>query len=78
MCDDTESDTESDFVEYLKEAIHCYEMNGESDDVSMVDAGRNMPTFADVGMLTYNKGLVVRLRDGTSMQITVVHDTRKR
>lgn len=29
-------------------------------------------TFEAAGVMTYNKGLAIRLRDGTSFQITIV------
>lgn len=33
-------------------------------------------TFANAGILTNNKGLVVRMADGTKFQLTIVEDRR--
>ena len=36
------------------------------------DGFDSVSTFNDAGVMTYNKGLVVRLRDGSEYQITIV------
>lgn len=55
---------EIEFVEYLDEII-----NFASEEDGMVV---NTRTFRDVGMLTNNEGLVVKLESGETFQITVV------
>jgi hypothetical protein len=37
---------------------------------------RSVSTFEEAGVLTNNRGLVVKLADGTRFQITVVEDRR--
>ena len=55
---------EKEFVEYLDEAL-----SWASNEDGMINGS---DTFQDVGMMTRNKGLVVRMKDGTEFQITVV------
>jgi len=33
---------------------------------------RSIRTFEDAGVMTYNKGLVIRYDDGTEFQVTIV------
>lgn len=56
--------TESEFVEYLDEALLW-----SSEESGMI---LGSTTFEDVGMMTRNEGLVVRMKDGTEFQVTVV------
>jgi hypothetical protein len=56
--------TESEFVEYIDEAL----MWSSEEDGMIIGSG----SFESVGMLTRNEGLVVRMRDGSEFQVTVV------
>lgn len=56
--------TESEFVDYLDEAILW-----ASEEDGMIIGVSN---FQDVGMMTRNEGLVVRMSDGSEFQVTVV------
>lgn len=60
--------SESEFVEYLDETLQW----ASNEDGMILGSS----TFEDVGMLTYNKGLVIRLVDGTEFQVTVVKTKR--
>lgn len=40
-------------------------------------AGGNVSTFCDAGVLTMNRGLVVRLPNGQEFQLTIVESTRR-
>ena len=42
------------------------------DDTALDPAGSVIRTYAQEGVMTYNKGLVVRLGNGTEFQITIV------
>ena len=55
---------EQEFVEYLDEAL----LFASEEDGTIIGSA----TFQDVGMMTMNKGLVVRMSDGSEFQITVV------
>ena len=57
--------TEKDFEVLLADAIweEVEEREGQSVDIR---------SFEEAGILTYNKGLVVRLKDGTEFQLTIV------
>ena len=56
--------SESEFAEYLDEAL-LWALN---EDGMIIGTG----SFESVGMMTRNKGLVVRMNDGTEFQVTVV------
>jgi len=56
--------TEKEFVEYLDEALMW-----ASDSDGMITGSAS---FEDVGMLTSNEGLVVRLSTGEEFQVTIV------
>ena len=56
--------TESEFAEYLDEAL----MWASEEDGMIIGSG----SFASVGMMTRNEGLVVRMNDGSEFQVTVV------
>ena len=56
--------TESEFVEYLDEAL----MWASEEDGMIIGS----TTFQDVGMMTMNEGLVVRMKSGEEFQVTVV------
>lgn len=61
--------SESEFVGYLDEAL----MWASNEDGMIVGSA----TFEDVGTLTSNKGLVVRMKDGSEFQVTVVKSHRR-
>ena len=59
--------TDQDALDLLQAALACYcevELSPE-DDVEV-------RTYEDAGVLTHNKGLVLRLPDGSEFQVTVV------
>ena len=56
--------TESEFAEYLDEALRW-----SSEETGMIIG---TGSFESVGMMTRNEGLVVRMKDGSEFQITVV------
>ena len=56
--------SESEFAEYLQEALDW----ASNEDGMIIGSG----SFESVGMLTRNEGLVVRMKDGSEFQITVV------
>jgi hypothetical protein len=41
-------------------------------------AVQSVSTFDDAGLLTRNKGLVIRLEDGSEFQVTIVQSQRAR
>ena len=55
---------ESDFTEYLQDALLW--ANNENGQIDSVE------TFEDVGMLSSNEGLVVRMSNDSEFQITIV------
>jgi hypothetical protein len=59
--------TTTEFVEYLDEALLSASDEWESEN-PIVGTG----TFDSVGMMTRNEGLVVRMKDGSEFQVTVV------
>lgn len=56
--------TETKLVEYLMEVL---DFASEEDGMIIGSS-----SFEDVGMMTSNEGLVVRMKDGSEFQITVV------
>ena len=56
--------TENELVEYLEETLAW--SNEES------GMFKSVRTFDSVGMMTRNKGLVVRMKDGSEFQLTIV------
>ena len=56
--------SESEFAEYLDEAL----MWASEEDGMIIGSG----SFESVGMLTRNEGLVIRMKDGSEFQVTVV------
>ena len=63
--DNDESMSEEEFIELLEQAL-------DSDDIED-DFGRiRVRTFEDVGVLTRDKGLVIRLKGGEEFHVTVV------
>lgn len=55
---------EQEFAEYLDEALAW----ASEEDGMIIGTG----SFESVGMMTMNEGLVVRMKDGSEFQITVV------
>ena len=49
--------------EYITEGYDSYEICWEN---------LRVRTFAEAGLMTYNKGLVIELPDGTEFQLTIV------
>lgn len=66
MYEDDESLTEAE----LQENLHALLM-GESIENTLLD-GTSVRTFEDAGVMTYNKGLVIRTPDGSEFQLTIV------
>jgi hypothetical protein len=58
---------EHEVVEEIIEAIYVY-----NEDYDAFGEELRVYTFDDVGMMTQNKGFVLRLSDGKEFQITVV------
>jgi len=56
---------ESEVVDLITEAIYLYDEENE------IDGGVDIRTYDEVGMMTNNKGLVVKV-GGKKFQITVV------
>jgi len=57
------------FADALRDVLA--ETDGASDDLNQMTI-RRIDSFEDVGMLTRNAGLVVRMTDGSEFQVTVV------
>jgi CobQ-like glutamine amidotransferase family enzyme len=55
----------------LAEMLTGLDVNLETDGDGMLEI-RRVATFEDAGVLTRNRGLVVRLADGSEFQITIV------
>ena len=62
--------TESKMTEILTEALYLFvEENEEHEENGVI---RGVKTFEEAMVLTSNKGLVIRLEDGSEFQVTVV------
>ena len=59
----TEDTLQDALREYITEGYDSYEMCWEN---------LRVRTFAEAGLMTYNKGLVIELPDGTEFQLTIV------
>lgn len=57
--------TEEDFEQFLEDAI-------QEEANANVDASVSVRTFREAGVLTMNRGLVVRIGDRAEYQITIV------
>lgn len=71
----TERDMEQSLHELLNELAVMDEVDATEAGVREVQEyleGARIDTFEEAGVLTRNKGLVVRLKDGTEFQLTVV------
>jgi len=62
--EDEERDPELSFQETLREIL---------DDTGEF---RRISTFEEAGLLTRNRGLLVRTKSGEAFQVSIVHDTR--
>jgi RecJ-like exonuclease len=73
-CDDEpEGTSEQDVEDLLVEALDCL----REEDPAVRDLSR-VRSFADMGMLTYNKGLVLLFADGSEFQVTIVRSANPR
>lgn len=62
--------TEQRFQDCLNTLLEAVSFGNHDDwDGKPIDLVRS---FSDEGVLTYNKGLIVRMEDGTEFQITIV------
>ena len=59
----TEDTLQDALREYITEGYDSYEMCWENLQIR---------TFEEAGIMTYNKGLVIELPDGTEFQLTIV------
>ena len=59
---------EADMQGILMDAVSDYFMENTPSGTELL----NVRTFEDAGIMTYNKGVVVLLDDGSEFQITVV------
>ena len=59
----TEDTLQDALREYITEGYDSYEMCWEN---------LRVRTFAEAGLMTYNKGLVITLPDGSEYQLTIV------
>ena len=59
----TEDTLQDALREYITEGYDSYEICWEN---------LRVRTFAEAGLMTYNKGLVIELPDGTEFQLTIV------
>ena len=59
--------TDQEVLEMLQAALAGY----REEELDTADAIR-VQTFEEAGVLTYNKGLVLRLPDGSEFQVTIV------
>jgi hypothetical protein len=60
------------------EHVFCRYLQNEGDEQidELLNAIREVRTFADAGLLTRDRGIVVTLDDGTEMQLTIVERRR--
>jgi len=63
---------EQTFQNALREILESLE---EQDGISELEVKR-VSTFEEAGVMTRNAGLVVRLKDNTKFQVTIVQDHR--
>lgn len=63
---------EQAFQDALREILESLE---EQDCISDLEV-RRVSTFEEAGVMTRNAGLVVRLRDNSVFQVTIVQDHR--
>lgn len=64
--------TEQDVQYSLQELIEAWQGPMVSEDGEKESDVERTETFQEAGMLSNNKGLIVRLEDGSEFQITIV------
>jgi hypothetical protein len=65
--------TEQDMQDILREAIDNASYEAESEGTLVPELGNaKIRTFEEKGVLTSNKGLVIRLATGEEFQLTIV------
>lgn len=67
-----------DYEELYGEAVAENDDTGEEEAQTASATVTRIRTYSDAGMLTMNRGLVVRLDDGTEFQVTIVQSDRGR
>jgi hypothetical protein len=67
--------TEEQVEEMLCDFFHEVDNDWRSGAVGAEDV-QTVGTFASAGVLTYDKGVVVRFEDGSEFQITIVQSER--
>ncbi len=67
--EETEELTEDEVVDGLRALLM-----GESLDCTALDSCTSTTTFAEGGYLTYNKGFVIHMADGSAFQVTVMQE----
>lgn len=63
---------ENEFTEETLQNGLAALIRGEADPEEMCWENIRVATFKEDGVMTYNKGLVLRLPDGTEYQLTIV------
>lgn len=63
--------SEKEFETFLYSSVELYGMNGDA-ECGILAARSGVKTFEDAGVMTYNKGLVIRMDDGSEFQVTIV------
>lgn len=59
---------ERQFQDWLAEACMDYSEEADNDEATV----KRVASYDDVGMLTKNKGLVVKMKDGAEFQVCIV------
>ncbi len=88
----TEMEIQNALVNLMDNLADAHEeMEGNDDDLAMADLARDMVasfdwdgeeciasvrSYEDVGMLTSDSGLVIRMADGSEYQLTIVQSKR--
>lgn len=65
-------DEDMDITEETMQGALCDLLAGYTDSSEIDWADVRVRTFEDAGVLTYNKGLVISLPDGSEFQLTIV------
>ena len=69
---ESDFENEEQFTEdTLQDALREYNTEGY-DSYEVCWENLRVRTFAEAGLMTYNKGLVIELPDGTEFQLTIV------
>lgn len=59
-------------AEQIEEVLIGILQNGESaDDTALADL-QSVMSFEQEGVMTYNRGVVIRMADGTAFQVSIV------